>query len=168
MTTRIIVDQASVAKLVKNLEVLPRRVGLKVFRIALNAWGGVVRNTSRSLARRQTGLLRKSLTVKVKIPDSSYNVKHHGRPAYVIVGPARNVVGPVASGKLLSIRKATKRVLSGGKVQTRRPSRYAHLVERRYPFIAPAARAGETSGFEKFATKIREGIAAESAGLVTT
>lgn len=158
------------------LLLLPRKVYFRTLRRALNAWGGVVRDKARSLARRQTGLLAKSLKVKAVIPDASFNVAHHGKPPYVMVGPSRDVVGPVSAGRLLSIRKATKRVLSGGHVQTRRPSRYAHLIERghknarggmtqAYPFIGPAAAAGETAGMEKVRQKIQEGIYAEAAAL---
>jgi hypothetical protein len=154
------------------LILLPRRVGFRVLRKALNAWGGYVRNVAKSLAPEQTGLLKKSLKVKVVIPDASFNEKHHGRPAYVMVGPSRDAVGPVSGGRLLSIRKATKLVRSGGRVQTRRPSRYAHLVERgtqrgvkAHPFIAPAQAAGATTGMAVLSSKLEQGIAAEAASI---
>ncbi len=165
MNGKLAIDTASYQRLMSNLALLPRRVGLRVFRIALNAWGGTVRNFAKSKARRETGLLQKSLKVKVKIPDASYNTAHHGKPAYVIVGPARDVVGPVANGKLLSIRKATKRVLSGGRVKTRRPSRYAHLVERIDPFIGPAQEHGRTAGMAVFEAKLSAGITAQAVAL---
>lgn len=187
---RVAIHPVSLRQLLSNLTQLPRRVGLKTFRIALNAWGGVVRDKAKSLARRQSGLLQRSLKVKVKIPDASYNAKHHGKPAYVLVGPDRNVVGPVSRGRLFGIRKATKFVLGGGRVQTRRPSRYAHLIERgtkshaikitrgplagqtiqhhgtqAHPFIGPAQRHGNTVGMVKFQQKLREGIEKEAAAL---
>ncbi len=179
MNGKLEIDMGSYRQLMHNLSELPRRVGLKVFRIALNAWGGVVRDVAKSMARKETGLLKKSLIVKAKIPDASYNVKHHGKPAYVIVGPSRHVVGPVVIGaggraNLLTIRKATKFVLGGGKVLTRRPSRYAHLIERghggpwkakAYPFIGPAQRVGASAGMNAFFDKMKQGIEREANAL---
>ena len=68
---------------------LPRRVHFKHLRIALNAGGGIIRDRAATFARRDTGLLAKSLGVKVKIPDASFNVAHHGKPAYAVIGPKR-------------------------------------------------------------------------------
>lgn len=171
MNGQMKIDMGTYRQLMSNLAQFPRNVAFLHFRKGLNAWGGVVRNKARTLARRQTGLLQKSLTVKVKIPDRSYNIKHHGKPAYVMVGPSRRVVAPVVSGKKLSIRKATKRVLGGGRVQTRRPSRYAHLVERghgggqAHPFIGPAQEYGKTVGMDALFDKLRQGIAQAAAAL---
>jgi hypothetical protein len=112
---------------------LPRRVRIRHLRIALNAGGGVLKSAATSLVPTQFGVLKKSLGVKVTIPDASYNAAHHGRPAYVVVGPrrrfARAFVSSKSGPKLLSDKKALKRVLGGGKVNARVPSRYAHLVE---------------------------------------
>ena len=186
MNGKLVIHQVTLRQLLTNLTLLPRRVGLRVFRVALNAWGGTVRDKAKSLARRETGLLQKSLKIKVRIPDASYNVKHHGKPAYVMVGPARNVIGPIARGKKLSDKKAFKRVMSGGRVQTRRPSRYAHLIERgtkphaikfksgrtiqhpgtaAHPFIGPAQQHGNTVGIATFVRKMEEGIAREAGAL---
>jgi hypothetical protein len=161
-----------------NLAELPRRVGLRVFRIAFNAWGGVVKADAIAHVKKISGFLSRSLTVKIKIPDASYNVNHHGRPAYGMVGPNRRAVKAQAridgKDKFLSVRKATKRVLSGGKVRAYKPSRYAHFVERGIagkahtppnPFIAMAEKTGETRGMAAFANKLATGIAAEAAKL---
>jgi hypothetical protein len=115
------------------LEELPKRVGHKHLRIAMNAGGGILKRSAESHVPTETGLLRKSLGVKVKIPDASFNAKHHGKPAYAVIGPRRNFVRASITGKqgkpqLLTDRKALKRVLGGGKVKTRNPARYAHLV----------------------------------------
>jgi len=139
---------------------LPRRVGFKWLRIALNAGGGIIRDRAASIVRRSTGLLAKSLGVKVTIPDSSFNSTHQGKPAYAVIGPKRK------SGRLLKI--TAKGLLKGhGKAQSflsaerkrlkqegklpplqreraavksalkqfagsiyRSPSRYAHLIEK--------------------------------------
>jgi hypothetical protein len=68
---------------------LPKRVAIKHQRIALNAGAGVIRDRYASMAHRETGLLSKSIGIKVKIPDASYNKDHHGKPAYAVIGPKR-------------------------------------------------------------------------------
>ena len=171
----IVFDRRTMEKLRLNLEQLPRRVRIKHLRIGLNAWGGVVKAKAVARAPVETGLLKKSIIVKVTIPDASFDVQHHGKPARVIVGPSRNVVAPFIrkGGKTrkLGLTRATKLVLGGTKVRVRKPSRYAHLVEKgtkrskARPFIAPAQRAGERQGMEKLAAKLRDGIAAEVAAL---
>lgn len=147
------IDQRSVAHFTTAMRELPRRVAIFTVRVALNAWGGVVRDKAVPLARRQTGMLAKSLGVKVKIPDASFNKAHHGKPAYVLVGPKRrsgrmlrkdNLKGfgaaqreLVATRKLLAgkgkplerERLAVRLVKSTYDAVYRNPSRYAHLVE---------------------------------------
>lgn len=81
---------------------LPRRVGLKHLRIALNAGAGVVRDRYASIAHKQSGLLSKSVGIKVKIPDASFNAQHHGKPAYAVIGPKRN------AGRFMRINKQGK------------------------------------------------------------
>lgn len=172
MTQPVIVfDQASVRQLQRNLSVLPRRVAIKHLRIGLNAAGGVAKQVAQASAARETGLLRKSMVVKVTIPDASYNTAHHGKPARVIIGPSRSAVAPFirkgGKAKTLGIKRATKLVLSGGKVGVRKASRYAHLAERKSPAIANAQNALATTGIEKLRHKIEQGIASEAAALAT-
>jgi HK97 gp10 family phage protein len=113
---------------------LPRAIRNKHMRIAMNAGAGVIRDAAVANAPKQSGLLRKSLKIKVRVPDASYNVKHHGKPAYAVIGPARHVVARVATikgvVKTITTRQAIKRSFGGGGFTTRRPSRYAHLVEK--------------------------------------
>lgn len=158
----------------KAFDELPKRMRVKHLRIALNAAAGLIRDAAKARVRRESGLLAASLKTKVAIPDASYNVKHHGKPAYAVIGPARNVVGPVLNGKVLSVRKATKHVLSGGKVETRRPSRYAHLIERghggprpapAYPFLGPAVAASKEQALSRAVEKLRSGLEQEAAAL---
>jgi HK97 gp10 family phage protein len=112
---------------------LPMSIQHRHMRIALNAAGGVIRDAAVGNAPKDTGLLKKSLKVKVKIPDASYNSAHHGRPAYAVIGPSRNVVGVQtfrksgARGVIKTVRLRPKQRLA---TSVRRPSRYAHLVER--------------------------------------
>lgn len=174
MTVILELDKAQLGKLLKTLDTLPRRVVIKHLRIALNAWGGVVRDVARPLAAQESGLLKKSLAVKVIIPDASKNTAHHGRPARVLVGPSRKVVGNVVNKagafKTVGAKRAEKLKAEGAQVRTRKPSRYAHLVEKGTtrgakpkPFIGPAQAAGATAGLSKLTQKLSEGLAQEAA-----
>lgn len=159
MTLKVAIDPRSLSHFTIAMQQLPRRVGLRHLRIALNAWGGVVKEVAQSLAREETGLLRKSIGVKVIIPDASWNVAHHGRPSRVIVGAKRK------SGRMMRVKKsgglagfgkaqralvaerkrletsgvkplARERAAVKGVLQAfsgaryRNPTRYAHLVEK--------------------------------------
>jgi hypothetical protein len=73
---------------------LPRAIRNRHMRIAMNAGAGVIRDTAVANAPKQSGLLKKSLKVKVRVPDASYNVAHHGRPAYAVIGPVRHPATP--------------------------------------------------------------------------
>lgn len=135
MSLTLTADSISIRRAVLNLQSLPAKVRNRHMKIAMSAAGGVVARQAIANLPKATGLLRKSIKVKAVVPDASYNVKHHGKPAYAIVGPTRRVVGPVIRGKdgkakKLSDKKAFKYVMGGGKVETRSPSRYAHLIER--------------------------------------
>src|SRR5688572_21122460 len=72
---------------------LPMTVQNRGMRIGLNAAAGVIRDAAKANAPKETGLLRQSLKIKVRIPNASYNAAHHGKPAYAVIGPARRVVG---------------------------------------------------------------------------
>lgn len=169
MTARVEIDPKDMGHLLYVLGELPRRVGIKHLRIALNAWGGVVRDKARARVLKRTKLLSKSLTVKVKIPDASHNVAHHGKPAYVIVGAKRGASGILArirgKSKVVGIKRANKIVGLGGKTRVIRPSRYAHLVEKKQAFIAPAQAAGANEGMTKLAAKLKQGIESEARAL---
>lgn len=78
---------------------LPRRVRFRHLRIALSAGGGVIRDRYASIAHRETGLLSKSIGVKVKIPDASFNKAHHGKPAYAVIGVKRK------AGRMMRLKK---------------------------------------------------------------
>jgi hypothetical protein len=164
--TAIVFDATSVNRLIGNLNALPKSVGRKHLRIALNAWGGVVKRVAVAKVRRRTSLLAKSLTVKVTIPAASFDPRHHDKPARVMVGPARNVMRPVHRGKAITEKRAAN-LRSRGTAVTRyaKPSRYAHLVEAIEPFIGPAQQTGATAGFEALRRKLQEGIEQEAAAL---
>lgn len=167
--TAIAFDRSSVEHLMHNLAELPRRVQGKHERIGLNAWGGVVKNVAVAKVREDTKLLKRSLIVKVTVPKMSWNAAHHHLPSRAQVGPSRKAIGFVASVrgnvKKVTARKAAKLTQQGVKVRTRKPSRYAHLVEKLDPFIGPAQQAGATAGMAKLALKIRDGIAQEATAL---
>lgn len=123
---------------------LPATVQNQGWRVALNAGGGVIRDAMAANARKESGLLRRSLKVKVTVPNASFNKAHHGKPAYAVIGASRNVVGLATfsrSGARRNIKAVRVRRVkgvgdffakSGLRVATnlRRPSRYAHLMER--------------------------------------
>jgi hypothetical protein len=150
---------------------LPRRVAMKHLRIALNAAGGVMRDAAKARARKQTGLLKQSLAVKVKIPAASYNAAHHNKPAYAVIGAKRNFSRQVMVNKRGAVRSVTakraeKLKASGVRLTTRRPSRYAHLVERVDSFINASARQSQSAAVEKMKAKLSAGISQEAAALV--
>ena len=200
MPKTLILDPRSVKQMLDNLSKISRKTATKHLRIGLNAWGGVVRDVARQHVRVETGLLKKSLGVKVVIPDASFNKAHHGKPAYVYVGPSRKsgrMMARTKKGTLRGLAVAQRELVSqrgfakaiGAKPLAREriavalalkafpnaiyrnPTRYAHLVEKgtkrskAYPFIEPAAKAGETAGLEKLATKLRQGLELEAAAV---
>lgn len=91
-----------VPEALRAFEQLPARVRFKHLRIGLNAGGGIIRDRYASLAHRETGLLSKSIGVRVSIPDSSYNKAHHGKPAYAVVGVKRK------AGRMMRMNKKAK------------------------------------------------------------
>lgn len=112
---------------------LPRTLQNRHMRIAINAAGGVIRDAAAANVPRETGLLRKSLKVKARVPNASHDVRHWGKPAYAVVGPARKVVGLATTVRGVTrggIKRAIKAQSGIGAVRIRRASRYAHLVER--------------------------------------
>lgn len=156
MTTTIKVF--GVPKAMRAFEELPKRIGLKHLRIALNSGGGIVKTAYASAVRRRTGLLSKSIAVKVTIPNASFNSKHHGKPATAVIGVKRkagrfmrinkqgNLKGFGAAqkflvaerkrlgteGKLPPLRREQAAVKAAvqkfGDAQYISPSRYAHLA----------------------------------------
>lgn len=175
-STRLGLDQETYRKLMRNLQTLPRKVMFKHVRIGMMAWGGVVKRKMQELAPKETGLLRRSIIVKARIPDASYNVKHHGKPAYAIVGPRRDLVRAVAltpkGFRSKSAAGIAKAHAAGKRVVIRRPSRYAHLVDRgtrkgvkATGFIRRAQNYGAGVGIQKLFDKLRQGIEQETAAL---
>lgn len=143
---------------VRAFRELPRRVGFKHLRIAINAGCGVIKTRYAGAVKKRTGLLSKSIAVKVTIPDASFNSQHHGKPAYGVVGVKRragrimriNKQGKLkglgagqrdlaaqrkklaAEGKLTPLKRESEAVrfalASNAGAVYRNPSRYAHLA----------------------------------------
>lgn len=113
---------------------LPRKVRGRYMKQAMDAGGGVIRDAAVANIPSETGLAKKSLRVKTTVPDLSYNLAHHGRPAVTRVGPSWGVVGLTQTSKaglkLTSQKKLAKRGFRGNLVQRRRPARYFHLIEK--------------------------------------
>jgi hypothetical protein len=163
------IDPVSYRQCMSALNALPGRLRFKHERIALNAGAGVYRPIMKIMSPDMTGALDKSLGIKVKIPNASYNTKHHGKPSYALVGPKRDFVLPRIGGKTVSIRKAVKTVLGGGKVSVRKPSRYAHLAGpgRKQRFVNLAASVGAQPAGIKVIQKLKQGVEAEARRLAS-
>jgi hypothetical protein len=160
-----------VEQAIANLAQLPRKVALRHLRVALSAAGGKIKDVAKVLAPVETKTLRNALTVKVKIPDASWDVKHHGRPAYVLIGAKRGGTGDrqVSSWKG-KIRRVTGKSLErahafGLRVRVRRPSRYSHLAEKKHRFHANAARIAGPVASQRAADKLAKAFETEAAAL---
>lgn len=140
---------------------LPMTVQNKGMRIGLNAAGGVLSDAAVANAPKESGLLRRSLKVKVKIPNASYNRAHHGRPAYAIVGPTRRLVQAVAitnkGARTKSAKGIAKAHAAGRTIQIRRPARYAHLAGpgRKGRFLHQAVASHGGAALDKMVGKLR-------------
>lgn len=162
-----IVNQRDVAYATMALGELPRRLGFLHLRKALNKWGGEVRDVAKAGARRRTGSLAKGLRVAVKIPDASYDKRHHGKPARVIVGPSRRF-GQVRVSRTLKSGRIKSRVKSirvkrgtAAPIGFKPISRYAHF-DKRY---MEAASAFGVSQAGTIMANLIQGVATESAKL---
>lgn len=155
------IQLVGIERAVANLAQLPRRVAHRHLRIALNAAGGTIRDSAKTLAPRESGTLRQSLRVKVKIPDASFDVRHHGKPAYAVIGPARGFSKQVTkrAGRHRIIGKRTK---LGSKPQTRRPSRYAHFAEKHQSFIGAASKTAGPAATARAAEKLAKAFETEA------
>jgi hypothetical protein len=158
---------------------LPARMQFKHIRIALNAAGGVIRDRAAQIVPRESGLLRRSLAVKVKIPNASFNQKHWGKPEYAVIGARRRFTQAVTfnkSGKARSISRegVFTAAFKGRTVKRRKPSRYLHLVEKgtphvmARPFLDTAVRTEGGVASAKAITKLKQGLAQEANNLYAT
>lgn len=159
MSTTIKLDQASVRRVQANLDALPKSMARRQFLIALNAAGAPAKATASSRAARQTGLLAKSMIVKI------INNKQARFPVGVMIGPSRKVKKPFLGRKTLGVKKAAKLTAAGANVRMRRPSRYAHLAEKKSPAINAATRTLETAGVQRLHQKLEQGLTSEAARL---
>lgn len=169
------------------LQELPRRVHYKHEKIAMSAAGGVVRDEAAGRVRRQTGLLARSLGVKVPKPK-----KNSVEPLKVIIGPRRRFAA-IRSFRLLSSGRLSSRfkqlqLKRGRKIATtlRRATQYAHLIEKghrnvkggalnkggrvvgqvpAHPFLQPALVASGERAISAYQRKIKQGIEQEAFGL---
>lgn len=131
----------------RKLKALPERVQRRVMRGAINAAATPVVKSAKSKAKKQSGLLKRSLGKKVFTNKKRQSVT-------AIVGPRKQVKGEY-------------------KGQVRKPSRYAHLVEKGYideqgnhvppqPFLNPAMRETEGQALNVMQTKLAEGVVREA------
>jgi hypothetical protein len=148
-----------------NLKKLPNGTRRKSVRIAMNAGMGVFKRAAERFVPRETGLLKKSLGVKVKIPTNK------NKPAYGIVGPRRGfkrAVGRLRRGSSLRTvgKKTVINMLLGGEtVVYRNPSRYAHLAERHKPYLGRAQRAVARAAIDTMSRRLGREVELEAAKL---
>jgi HK97 gp10 family phage protein len=165
-----------VEKAINAFNQLPIRMQFKHMRIALNAAAGVIRDRAAAIAPRDTNILSRSLGVKVKIPNASFNPKHWGKPEYAVIGAKRRFAkyaGTTASGTAISLsaRGAAGRMLKGQRVVLKKPSRYLHLVEKgtphsmEQPFLDTAVRTEGDVAASKAIKKLEQGLQQEAAAL---
>lgn len=134
-------------ELQKKLATLGERVQRKVTRQAINAAANPVLKSARGKAKKQSGLLKKSLGKKIVTSKDKTRVT-------AIIGARKQVQGEY-KGKL------------------RKPSRYSHLVEKGFinehgehvppqPFLDPAARESESQAMSIMQNKLADGVIREA------
>lgn len=162
-------DPASVAHTLTALEQFPNRVRFKHVRIGLNAAGGVFKRAAQQEVLKETRTLERSMAVRVKIPDTSYNTAHHGRPAYIVIGHKRRYARYVRRTKAGNLRGVSERkALENSRgVRLRVASRYAHLAERKKPHMKTAQQVAAMPAAAAFVAKVRQGAIEEANKLAT-
>jgi hypothetical protein len=183
--TTIQLNSRSVHLVIGNLLRINKAVAKKWLNIGLNAAGSPAKAVAQARAAKETGLLQKSMTIKVP------HDKNTRIPIGVLVGPGRrkgrfmrlNKAGKLkgfgvaqralvaerkrlATGKIgkpLERERAAVRAVKASVAGSvyRNPTRYAHLAERKSPAINAAFRTLQTAGVAKLVQKIEQGIAAE-------
>lgn len=107
----------------RNLEALTRTVRNKILRKAANASARIVLKAARQLVPKNTGLLKKSLGVRVQTYRASGTV-------VAIVGPRTGFKKTRQGKKITAFGKKMKEA-------GQNPSKYAHLVEYGHAVIYP-------------------------------
>lgn len=119
----------------KKLEKIGQKILGKTLRKAVNAAASQVLKAAKSSVPVQSGLLKKSLGKKVRLYKG-------GTVAVALIGPRTGfkkiVVIAAGKGAVASTKKGQKLLAQGGRTYTRNPARYAHLVEKKRPFLRPA------------------------------
>jgi hypothetical protein len=122
--------RANVAEAMRGLHRLENRIGLTAVRRTLTRFAreGVKRlkTTIRSVGAVRTKAYLKSVGSKVKRTRSK-------QPFYALVGARRGFVAPEAPKKFVAL---SRRVRAPQRKGLRKPSRYAHLVERKHHVLA--------------------------------
>lgn len=166
-----------VPQAIAAMQHLTPAVRIRWMRQAMNAAGGVIKRQVVANAPVRTGLLKKSIRVKVGIPQASRNPKLHDKPGYALVGPGRGlqtIVSKRGKYSLITQKKTAAARLAGKKFSNISPSRYAHLAEAgrnggvgATRFMARAVQQVAAQANQKFAAKIAQGIKTEAARLAS-
>lgn len=133
-------------ELMAVFEALPERMQKNVLSAAVRGGAAVISKAAKRNLKTnnsiRTGLLHKSITIKVKRYTSQGVI-------YAAVGANRSTVGTLPNGRRLV------------------PANYAHLVEkgtrnsRAEPFMRPALDANRKRVFEQITARARKGMARE-------
>lgn len=143
---------------VQSIRHLPAAVQNRGVRIALSAGGGEFKRAMQARAPRETGLLKRSIGVKVGVPKDV-------RKAWVKVGAKRGFKQPVArnkKGKLKAVSKEVQKLLPESKyTKYRNPTRYLHLAEggtkyaKALRFMSAATVVAQGRAKDKIVAKLR-------------
>jgi HK97 gp10 family phage protein len=153
------------AELRRNFDRLQEKVQKRALRRGTTKAAQAVHRAAKSAARRQTGLLQKSLGYKVTVKILA------GRAvAFARIGPRRGFRQKVLRTPK-GVRVLRKKELGIAKAhnlgQYRDPVRYAHLVEKghggphaagAFPFLGPAFERTKTQGREAIAQECRAAV----------
>jgi hypothetical protein len=105
-----------------------------------------VAKDAKATVRKRTGLLAKSMGAVVRATKSETVIGIAGpRRGFKVTAEqqGKKLVGTTEKGKTVKLKNEVK---AGSEIS---PTRYAHLVERRFPFLRPAAaKAGRTAKAE--------------------
>jgi HK97 gp10 family phage protein len=150
-------------KAISAVNALPGRIRNRAVRVALNAAGGEFKSEVKTRAPKETGLLKRSIGVKVAVPYQK------NKPAWVKVGPQRGFRQPVEKNKKGKVRTVSKKIQNllpeSSKTKYRNPTRYAHLVEggtkrgvKATRFMALSASLRQGAAVAKMESKLRTAV----------
>ena len=158
-------SMSGVDGVLKSIQQLPNNVRRRGMRIALSAAGGEYKTATAARVPRETGLLKRSLGVKVAVPTNPR------KTAWVKVGARRGFRQRVERNKRGKLRAVSKQVQTllpeHAKTIYRNPTRYLHIVEggskrgvRAQKFMERATVVASGRASARIAEKLRAAVLA--------